>query len=117
MYPDITFITHYMELWYGYKRFMIIDLDAHQGNGHGRDHMDRLKYCIVDFYNHYIYPGDREAKKGITYDVDASEFPNDEKYLQKLGEVLPLAFREFKPDFVIYNAGTDCMEGDPLGRL
>ena len=27
------------------------------------------------------------------------------------------AFREFKPDFVIYNAGTDCMCGDPLGRL
>lgn len=21
------------------------------------------------------------------------------------------------PEFIIYNAGTDCMEGDPLGRL
>jgi histone deacetylase 11 len=30
---------------------------------------------------------------------------------------LPQAFSEFKPDFVIYNAGTDCMSGDPLGRL
>lgn len=30
---------------------------------------------------------------------------------------MPRAFAEFKPDFVIYNAGTDCMEGDPLGRL
>ena len=26
-------------------------------------------------------------------------------------------FDTFKPDFVIYNAGTDCMCGDPLGRL
>ena len=26
-------------------------------------------------------------------------------------------FRDFKPDFVIYNAGTDCMAGDTLGRL
>lgn len=58
VYPDITFITHYMEIWYGYKRFMIIDLDAHQGNGHAKDHMDRLKYCIFDVYNHEIYPGD-----------------------------------------------------------
>ena len=23
----------------------------------------------------------------------------------------------FNPDFVIYNAGTDCMEHDPLGNL
>jgi len=62
VYPDITFITHYLELWYGYKRFMIIDLDAHQGNGHARDHMDRTKYCVFDVYNHYIYPGDDFAK-------------------------------------------------------
>ena len=25
--------------------------------------------------------------------------------------------KNFKPDFVIYNAGTDCLEGDPLGQL
>lgn len=24
---------------------------------------------------------------------------------------------DFSPEFVIYNAGTDCMVGDPLGRL
>lgn len=24
---------------------------------------------------------------------------------------------EFKPDFIIYNAGTDCLRGDPLGAL
>jgi histone deacetylase 11 len=23
----------------------------------------------------------------------------------------------FRPEFVIYNAGTDILEGDPLGRL
>lgn len=26
-------------------------------------------------------------------------------------------FETFKPEMIIYNAGTDCMEGDPLGRL
>ncbi len=27
------------------------------------------------------------------------------------------AIKSFKPDFVLYNAGTDCMEHDPLGGL
>ena len=117
VYPDITFITHYMERWYGYKRFLIVDLDAHQGNGHARDHMNRIKYCIFDMYNHEIYPSDDYAKQGITYDIDASLCPDDESYLAKLREMLPIAFNEFNPDFVIYNAGTDCMNNDPLGHL
>ena len=29
IYPDITMVTHFMELWHGLKKFMIIDLDAH----------------------------------------------------------------------------------------
>jgi histone deacetylase 11 len=36
------------------------------------------------------------------------------EYLMK-GVVLP--FEEFQPDFVIYNAGTDTMEGDPVTGL
>ena len=27
------------------------------------------------------------------------------------------SINNFMPEFIIYNAGTDCMEGDPLGRL
>jgi len=115
IYPDITFITRYVELWFGYKRIMIVDLDAHQGNGHERDHMDRLKYCVFDIYNHSIYPGDTYAKQAISYDIDAP--PDDQEYLERLSHELPKAFDEFKPDFVVYNAGSDCLAGDPLGNL
>jgi len=34
-----------------------------------------------------------------------------------VGRSLTKAFETFKPDFVVYNAGTDCMIGDPLGCL
>lgn len=27
------------------------------------------------------------------------------------------AVEDFNPSFILYNAGTDCMEGDPLGRM
>lgn len=37
---------------------MIIDLDAHQGNGHERDMLDDKEVFIVDVYNHHIYPCD-----------------------------------------------------------
>jgi histone deacetylase 11 len=34
VYPDITMMTHYLRTRLGKRRIMIIDLDAHQGNGH-----------------------------------------------------------------------------------
>jgi len=40
---------------------MIIDLDAHQGNGHEKDFMGDQNTFIIDFYNHFIYPGDESA--------------------------------------------------------
>lgn len=40
---------------------MIIDLDAHQGNGHERDAIGDEDVYIVDFYNHKVYPQDYEA--------------------------------------------------------
>lgn len=30
---------------------------------------------------------------------------------------IPKAIADFKPNFIVYNAGTDCMKGDPLGNL
>lgn len=42
MIPDITFVTHYIRLMYGVKKILIVDLDAHQGNGHERDHLHDL---------------------------------------------------------------------------
>ena len=37
-------------------------------------------------------------------------------YLQQLEEALQQASRRFQPDYIVYNAGTDVLTGDPLGR-
>ncbi len=34
-----------------------------------------------------------------------------------MSRVIPEVYEEFKPELVIFNAGTDCMENDPLGNL
>ena len=77
VYPDITFVTQYMEQWFGYKRFLIIDLDAHQGNGHERDHRDKDKFYIIDAYNHHIYPGDEIALPFISDNIPVDRFMSD----------------------------------------
>ena len=39
----------------------------------------------------------------------------DGTYLPALAAALERAFAHFTPDLVLYNAGTDILEGDPLG--
>ena len=61
---------------------MIVDFDAHQGNGHERDFINDEKVYIMDMYNRWIYPNDRHAKgqcalavcdRGLDY-VECSSF-------------------------------------------
>jgi histone deacetylase 11 len=95
IYPDITFITHYLRQIYMVKRIMIIDLDAHQGNGHERDHLDEDNTYIIDAYNHRIYPDDRKAMQAIKYDIDVRYSTSDEQYLADLEKGLSESFRSF----------------------
>jgi histone deacetylase 11 len=86
-----------------------------KGNGHERDFAEDPNTFIIDFYNHWIYPGDSLAKRGIKLDISITNNDVDNDYFQKMNSAIPKALDEFKPDFILYNAGTDCMENDPLG--
>ena len=96
---------------------MIIDLDAHQGNGHGRDFIGDEDTYIVDVYNADIYPNDGFAKRGIDQVAALPSFTADREYLSRVTQALDKAFEDFQPDMVIYAAGTDILVGDPLGAM
>ena len=58
-FDNFQFMFQYLE---GISKVMIVDFDAHQGNGHERDFINNEKVYIMDMYNRWIYPNDREAK-------------------------------------------------------
>ncbi|OWK02420.1 HDAC11, partial [Cervus elaphus hippelaphus] len=101
----------------GISKATIVDLDAHQGNGHERDFMGDKRVYIMDVYNRHIYPGDRFAKQAIRRKVELDWGTEDDEYLQKVERNLEKALQEHRPDVVVYNAGTDILEGDRLGGL
>ncbi|XP_064310374.1 histone deacetylase 11 isoform X1 [Phalacrocorax carbo] len=88
-----------------------------KGNGHERDFMDDHRVYIMDVYNRYIYPGDGFAKRAIKRKVELEWGTEDTEYLQKVHTHVEGALNELKPDIIVYNAGTDILDGDPLGGL
>ncbi|XAR70802.1 Histone deacetylase [Bertholletia excelsa] len=117
VYADISLCIHYAFVRLNISRVMIIDLDAHQGNGHEKDFANDRQVYILDMYNPGIYPFDYEAKRYITQKVEVVSGTSTTEYLTKLDEALKVAGSMFEPELVVYNAGTDILDGDPLGRL
>ncbi|XP_064489379.1 histone deacetylase 11-like isoform X2 [Ornithodoros turicata] len=116
-YADITLAVRTLTKKGCIKKAMIVDLDAHQGNGHERDFIHDPNVYIMDVYNRYIYPGDEAAKAAIKRKVELRPGTGDELYLRLVSENLSRSLAEFTPELTIYNAGTDILEGDVLGRL
>uniref|UniRef100_A0A914WEL3 Histone deacetylase 11 n=1 Tax=Plectus sambesii TaxID=2011161 RepID=A0A914WEL3_9BILA len=117
VYADITLALEFLFLQDVIHRAMIVDLDAHQGNGHERDFTGDSRVYIFDMFNYQIYPGDFKAKTGISRSVRLRIGATDGEYLRELEKNLTAALGEFPPDLMLYNAGTDCLANDPLGRL
>jgi histone deacetylase 11 len=101
----------------GLERVMVVDLDAHQGNGVSLAFADEPRAAILDCYNRDIFPGDEAARRGLRWDLPLSTGTSGVEYLDLLLEVLPAALDEFRPQLLLYNAGTDVVAGDPLGLL
>lgn len=117
IFPDITMVVHHLRKWHfdRVRKVMIIDLDAHQGNGHERDFLNDDEVFIVDCFNPHIYPADKFAMKVIKKEILVDSRDSDDEYIFKVNTVINEAIASFLPDFIIYNAGTDCMCNDPLG--
>jgi histone deacetylase 11 len=94
-----------------------------QGNGHENDKLRGVfrdagvDVFTLDMFNAWIYPFDRAAEKAIDCAVRLKSGTGDEKYLSLLRSHLSVSLDSFRPQFVVYNAGTDCLAGDTLGQL
>lgn len=98
-------------------KILIVDLDAHQGNGNssilGNDH----RVAILDMYNSAIYPNDIKAAEMVKYRIPLNHHTNTKEYLRHLSNWLPKAINEFQPGLIVYIAGTDIFVEDRLGNL
>lgn len=95
----------------------MVDLDAHHGNGL-KDLLgtDPLTF-IFDMYSVYNYLHDYKMYKYINFNYPLIDYIADEAYLGLFKNGLPRALAEVTPDIIIYNAGTDIYERDPLGKM
>ncbi|KAL2940206.1 Histone deacetylase 2, partial [Bienertia sinuspersici] len=87
-YADISLCIQFALVRLNISRVMIIDLDAHQGNGHELDFAEDGRVYILDMYNSEVYPADFSAKRYIDQKVELVSGTTTDLYLKKLDDAL-----------------------------
>ena len=106
----------------GLKRVMVIDYDAHHGNGTQAAFMDQENIAFISAHQWGIYPGTGwiedapHAKKRII-NVPLPAFSGDETYLRIMDEIIRPAVENFKPEMLFVSAGFDAHWNDPITTL
>lgn len=95
------------------NRFLIIDLDVHQGNGTAKIFKDDENVFTFSMHEENNYP----IKESSDLDIGLESGCNDEMYLRLLKDSMDKIRKEFEPDVVFYVAGVDPFEHDRLGGL
>eukprot|EP00095_Tigriopus_kingsejongensis_P008875 snap_masked-scaffold15_size728074-processed-gene-6.8 protein:Tk08875 transcript:snap_masked-scaffold15_size728074-processed-gene-6.8-mRNA-1 annotation:"histone deacetylase 11-like isoform x1" len=96
------------------SKVLIIDLDVHQGDGTALIFKDEPRVFTLSVHGEKNFPF-RKQKSDL--DLGLNDGLGDKDYLQVLQEHIPRVLDEFRPNFVLYDAGVDVHAKDSLGRL
>ena len=99
-------------------RVLHVDLDAHQGDGVCHCFAADRRAFLYDQYNRANFPDDAVARRRLDCDVPVPVGTLGREYLATLrGRLPPFLDGVGRVGLAVYNAGTDILSGDPLGRL
>lgn len=94
-------------------RILIIDVDAHHGNGNAHTFMENEQITILDIYNDDIYPQSEFTKKRVNISIPLHTGTSGDEYIGALNNALNQLNGDFRLSFVI--AGSDVLVSDKLG--
>jgi len=105
-------------------RVLIIDFDAHHGNGTQDIFWDDPRVVHVDIHQEAIYPGTGDVTdiggpgaEGTKINIPLPAFSGDPQYVWFVERILEPIINTYKPEAVVVSAGFDAYQGDPLTML
>jgi len=124
VFNNAAVAARHLQKHHGIQRVLIVDFDAHHGNGTQDIFYEDNSVFYFSVHQHPLYPGTGRPTEtgkgkgaGFTLNVDLPAGAGDDAALDALRNRLRPAMEWFKPEFVLVSAGFDGHEGDPLGGL
>ena len=126
LYNDVAFCARYLLNEYKLNRILILDTDAHAGNGTAEYFYENSSVLFIDIHQHprsiYPYTGFPQQVgsgdgRGFNINIPLPEFAGDEAYRMAFEKIVEPVAAEFKPQIIIRNGGSDPHYEDGLTDL
>lgn len=126
IYNDVAFCARYLKNRYHLERILILDTDAHAGNGTAAYFYEDPTVLLIDLHQdpRTVYPGTGFTEqigagqgKGFTINVPLPVYAGFESYKKVFEEIVQPVAEEFKPQIIIRNGGSDPHVADGLTSL
>ena len=120
IYNNVAVGAHYLIDKYKFNKIAIIDFDVHHGNGTQNIFYDNEKVLYISTHQYPFYPGtganNEKGKHDNILNIPLPAGTNSEEYLVAYEHVLK-KLKEFKPEFLLFSAGFDAHQDDPLAQF
>jgi acetoin utilization protein AcuC len=126
IYNDVAFCATYLMREYKLDKILILDTDAHAGNGTAEYFYEDPRVLLIDMHQNprTLYPGTgfahqigAGAGKGFTVNIPLPIKAHDDCYQQVFKSIVEPITREFQPQIIIRNGGSDPHFNDELTNL
>ncbi|MBF0097111.1 MAG: acetoin utilization protein AcuC [Magnetococcales bacterium] len=125
VFNDAGVVIHTLRAKHGLRKVAYVDIDAHHGDGvfYGFEDDPELIFADLHQDGRTIYPGTgspeergRGAAEGTKLNISLPPGAGDTHFAQVWPQVVAF-LQAHKPEFIILQAGTDSIAGDPLTQL
>lgn len=126
LYNDVAFCGRYLMESYDLERIVILDTDAHGGNGTMEYFYEEPRILFIDLHQdpRTLYPGTGFAHqigggagKGFTVNIPLPVGAGYESYKLAFEAIVEPLVKEFRPQIIVRNGGSDPHFDDQLTML
>lgn len=125
VFNNIALAAAHLQKKFGLDRVLILDIDAHHGNGtqeifsrssnilYVSLHEDPIEFPLTGFVDEV----GEDTGQGYTVNIPLPYGTSDKIYLRAYNEIASPIINQYKPQFILVSTGFDNHYADPIGNL
>jgi len=125
IFNNVAVAANYLLRYFGLKRILILDIDAHHGNGTQDVFYSTNKVLYLGLHQDprgfpgtgFIDEVGEQEGRGYTVNLPFPFRTPDEVYLKAFDQVVTPITQQYKPEFILVSVGFDGYYADPVGAL
>lgn len=124
LFNNVALAARYLELVYGLERIMIVDIDAHHGNGTQKAFYDTDSVLFASLHLFPGFPGTGKLSEigagrgeGFTVNIPLPSGSRDNSFAQVIYSLIRPLAEEYAPEALLVSCGFDLCKFDKLGGM